>query len=107
MSRWTKIFLCVVGLIAIIYFTRTKEVPVEPKDDPFEDTIKQDSIIRDSIIVVIDSVKTEIVYIDKRYDEKVSNIMSSSDSVNLRLFSEYIEYYNNKRAVKNNESDIR
>lgn len=106
MSRWTKILLCVIiGLIAIIYFTR--EVPVESKEDPFENTIKQDSIVRDSIIIVIDSIKTKIVYIDNRYNEKVSDIMSSSDSVNLRLFSEYIEHYDNQRTVKDSESDIR
>lgn len=108
MNRGTKVCLCIIiGLLAIIYFTYDKKTVIEPKVDPFEDIIKQDSIIRDSVIIVIDSIKTKIVYIDHRYDEKVSDIMSSSDSVNLRFFSEYIEHYNNQRTVKDSEPNIR
>ena len=69
--------------------------------------IVRDSIIRDSILIVNDSIVKEIEYIDKKYDEKVSTIMSSSDSVNLRFFSEYIDRYNNRGTAKNGESDIR
>lgn len=69
--------------------------------------IVRDSIIRDSILIVNDSIVKEIEYIDKKYDEKVSTIMSSSDSVNLCFFSEYIDRYNNRGTAKNGESDIR
>ena len=64
--------------------------------------IVRDSIIRDSIYIVNDSIVEKIKYIDKEYDEKVSTIMSSSDSINLCFFSEYIDRYNNQRATKNN-----
>lgn len=62
----------------------------------------KDSIIRDSIYIVNDSIVEKIKYIDKKYDEKVSTIMSSSDSINLCFFSEYIDRYNNQRTVKDN-----
>lgn len=64
--------------------------------------IVRDSIIRDSIYIVNDSIVEKIKYIDKEYDEKVSTIMSSSDSINLCFFSEYIDRYNNRRTVKDN-----
>ena len=64
--------------------------------------IVRDSIIRDSIYIVNDSIVEKIKYIDKEYDEKVSIIMSSSDSINLCFFSEYIDRYNNQRTVEDN-----
>ena len=75
-----------------------------PKKDitPNVQEVVMDSIIRDSIYIVNDSIVEKIKYIDKEYDEKVSTIMSSSDSINLRIYSEYINHYNNQRAVKDN-----
>lgn len=70
------------------------------KRDPNVQEIREDSIIRDSIYIVNDSIVEKIKYIDKKYDEKVSTIMSSSDSINLCFFSEYINRYNNQRTVK-------
>ena len=75
-----------------------------PKKDisPNVQEIIRDSVIRDSIYIVNDSIVEKIKYIDKEYDEKVSTIMSSSDSINLCIYAEYINRYNNQRAVKNN-----
>lgn len=84
------------GLI-IIYLS-------SPKKDisPNVQEVVRDSIIRDSIYIVNDSIVEKIKYIDKEYDEKVSTIMSSSDSINLCIYAEYINHYNNQRAVKDN-----
>lgn len=71
-------------------------------DTPNTQEIVRDSIIRDSIYIVNNSIIEKIKYIDKKYDEKVSNIMSSSDSINLCFFSEYIDRYNNQRTAKDN-----
>lgn len=75
-----------------------------PKKDisPNVQEVVRDSIIRDSIYIVNDSIVEKIKYIDKEYDEKVSTIMSSSDSINLCIYAEYINRYNNQRAVKDN-----
>lgn len=75
-----------------------------PKKDisPNVQEVVRDSIIRDSIYIVNDSIVEKIKYIDKEYDEKVSTIMSSSDSINLCIYTEYINRYNNQRAVKDN-----
>lgn len=88
------------GLL-IIYLLSSRKSHI---DLPIVDVqeIVRDSIIRDSIFIVNDSIVKKIEYIDKKYDEKVSTIMSSSDSVNLCFFSEYIDRYNNQRATKNN-----
>lgn len=68
--------------------------------------IVRDSIVRDSIYIVNDSIVERIKYIDKEYNEKVSTIISSSDSFQYVLFSEYIDCYNNQRAVEDSKSDI-
>ena len=87
------------GLLIIYLLIPKKEAAVSP---PIVQEIVRDSIIRDSIYIVNDSIVEKIKYIDKEYDEKVSTIMSSSDSINLCFFSEYIDRYNNQRATKNN-----
>lgn len=84
------------GLI-IIYLSASKK-----DTSPIVQEIIRDSIIRDSIYIVNDSIVEKIKYIDKEYDEKVSTIMSSSDSINLCIYTEYINRYNNQRAVKDN-----
>ena len=83
------------GLI-IIYLS----VHERDSNTPNMQEIVRDSIIRDSIYIVNDSIVEKIKYIDKKYDEKVFTIMSSSDSINLCFFSEYIDHYNNQRTVK-------
>ena len=87
------------GLLIIYFLIPKKEAAVSP---PNVQEIVRDSIIRDSIYIDNDSIVEKIKYIDKEYDEKVSTIMSSSDSINLCFFSEYIDRYNNQRATKNN-----
>lgn len=87
-------------LIAFLYWPKTN------KSDsitlPNIQEITRDSIIRDSIYIVNDSIVEKIKYVEKEYNEEVSNIMSNSDSVNLCVFSEYIDRYNNQRTAKNN-----
>lgn len=99
-----KFCLCIIVGIFIGYLIfHTKEQPSIPfVPDYKEEVIKKDSIVRDSLYKKNDSIKTEISIIEKEYDKKVSNILSSSDSINLCLFSEYIEHYNNERAASNN-----
>lgn len=87
------------GLI-IIYLSVPKR-DSNPSTSNVQEIVR-DSIIRDSIYIVNDSIVEKIKYIDKEYDEKVSTIMSSSDSINLCFFSEYIDRYNNQRTVKDN-----
>ena len=85
------------GLIIIYLYISKKN-----SSAPNIQEVVRDSIIRDSIYIVNDSIIEKIKYIDKKYDEKVSTIMSSSDSINLCFFSEYINHYNNQRTVKDN-----
>lgn len=87
------------GLIIIYLYTSKRNSNLST---PNVQEIVRDSIIRDSIYIVNDSIIEKIKYIDKKYNEKVSTIMSSSDSINLCFFSEYINHYNNQRTVKDN-----
>lgn len=79
------------GLINI-YLSISKRDPSSPNVQE----IVRDSLIRDSIYIVNDSIVEKIKYIDKEYDEKVYTIMSSSDSINFYFFVEYIKNYNMK-----------
>jgi predicted membrane-bound spermidine synthase len=60
----------------------------------------RDSIIRDSITVVNDSIVYKIKTINKEYEKKIVDIIDADDSVNLQLFARYIENY--KRSIENN-----
>lgn len=93
------------GLL-IIYLLVSNKTSTNLPNVEIQEVVR-DSIVRDSIYIVNDSIVKEIEYIDKKYDEKVSTIMSSSDSVNLCFFSEYIDHYNNQRAAEDSKSDIR
>ena len=98
-TKFCYILIAIIGLI-IIYlsiFKKNSNLSI-----PNMQEITRDSIIRDSIYIVNDSIIEKIKYIDKEYNEKVSTIMSSSDSINLCFFSEYINHYNNQRTVKDN-----
>lgn len=72
-----------------------------PKKEPIPKEILKESVIRDSIYIVNDSIIEKIKYVDRKYDEKVSTIMSSNDSMQFVLFSEYINHYNNQRTTNN------
>ena len=89
----------IIGIIVGYFF---KE---EPKVSPPNiETITRDSIIRDSIYVINDSIRTEILYLEQKYDEETTAIMSSSDSVNLEFFTRYLEDY--KRSTENSQFGI-
>lgn len=79
-TKFCYILIVIMGLI-IIYLSIPKRD--SNPSTPNVQEIVRDSIIRDSIYIVNDSIVEKIKYIDKEYDEKVSTIMSSSDSINL------------------------
>ena len=93
-------FAFIIGIV-VGYFYREK-----PKTPPIPniETITKDSIIRDSIYIINDSIRTEILYLEQKYDEETTAIMSSSDSVNLEFFTRYLEDY--KRSTENSQFGI-
>lgn len=76
--------------VIIGYYLHKDDTKIEFKE------IIRDSIIRDSIYLANDSIITKIQYIEKQYDEKIDIIYNSNDSVQLQLFTKYINNYNNK-----------
>lgn len=93
MNNKYLIVICFLELFIIGYLINDrKEIP---SDIPNEE-IKHDSIIRDSIYIVNDSIRTEIKYIKEQYKKDSTDIMSANDSVLYCKFSEYIENYNNR-----------
>lgn len=110
MSRILKIGisgLVVLCIILFLYLNNRKPVTIEEVVPPHIEEIKKDSVYRDSINMSNDSITSEIKDIENKYEEEVSNIMSSSDSLNLLFFTKYIEDYNNRRSAENHKSDIR
>ena len=93
-------FAFIIGIV-IGYFYREKPKPSLP---PNIETITRDSIIRDSIYIINDSIRTEILYLEQKYDKETTAIMSSSDSVNLEFFTRYLEDY--KRSTENSQFGI-
>ena len=91
----------IVGVI-IGYFYREDQKPSLPP--PNIETITRDSIIRDSIYIINDSIRTEILYLEQKYDKETTAIMSSSDSINLEFFTRYLEDY--KRSTENSQFGI-
>lgn len=96
--KFYHILITILGLLTIYLYISKKENKIIIPEISQE--IIKDSIIRDSIYIVNDSIIVKIKYINKEYNEKTSTIMSSTDSTNLMLFSRYIENY--KRTIKDN-----
>lgn len=96
--KFYHILITILGLLTIYLYISKKENKIIIPEISQE--IIKDSIIRDSIYIVNDSIIVKIKYINKEYNEKTSTIMSSTDSTNLMLFSRYIEDY--KRTIKDN-----
>ena len=96
-----NLFLVFVFGIVIGYFFREEPQKVPP---PNNISITKDSIIRDSIYIINDSIRTEILYFEQKYDKETTAIMSSSDSVNLEFFTRYLEDY--KRSTENSQFGI-
>ena len=90
----------IIGII-VGYFYREDQKPSPP---PNIETIIRDSIIRDSIYIINDSIRTEILYLEQKYDKETTAIMSSSDSVNFEFFTRYLEDY--KRSTENSQFGI-
>lgn len=96
-----NLFLAFIIGIVIGYFFK-EEPKISPP--PNIETITKDSIIRDSIYIINDSIRTEILYLEQKYDKETTAIMSSSDSVNLEFFTRYLEDY--KRSTENSQFGI-
>lgn len=96
-----NLFIAFIIGIVIGYFYREKPKTLSP---PNIETTTKDSIIRDSIYIINDSIRTEILYLEQKYDKETTAIMSSSDSVNLEFFTRYLEDY--KRSTKNSQFGI-
>lgn len=86
--------MCVLEALVIGYLLyRPSHVVVS--DVPVKEIVR-DSVIRDSIFIVNEKIKREIVYVKEQHKQDSLDIMSANDSVLFDSFSRYIEDYNNK-----------
>lgn len=90
----TITIICLIEALIIGYLLYPKQ-PVVPPDVPTIEIVR-DSLIRDSIFIEIEKIKTEFIYVYQDFTQDSSDIMSASDSVLLSKFAGYIENYNNK-----------
>lgn len=93
MNNKILIIICFLELFIIGYLINDRKNFYNPPDT---EEIKKDSIKRDSIYIINDSIRTEIKYIKEQYKKDSTDIMSANDSVLLDAFTRYIEDYNNK-----------
>ena len=88
------LIVCVLEALIIGYLLyRPSSVVVS--DVPVKEIVR-DSIIRDSIFIINDSIRTEIKYVKEQHKQDSLDIMSANDNVLFDSFSRYIEDYNNK-----------
>ena len=88
------VLVCLLEAFTIGYLLDNR-TPTIPQDPPIKEIVR-DSLIRDSIFIVNERIKREIVYVKEQYKTDSIDIMSASDSVLLSKFSAYIEEYNSK-----------
>jgi hypothetical protein len=88
------VLVCLLEAFTIGYLLNNR-TPTIPPDPPVREIVR-DSLIRDSIFIVNERIKREIVYVKEQYKKDSVDIMSASDSVLLSKFSAYIEEYNSK-----------
>jgi len=81
-------------LVIGYYIFNNEPTPIQ--NEPLVVEIVKDSIIRDSIYIINDSIRTEIKYIKEKYIEDSTNIMVADDSMLLYKFTEYIEEYSKR-----------
>lgn len=89
------VLVCLLEAVVIGYLLSYNRKPVTPPDPQIVEIVR-DSLIRDSIYIVNERIKREIVYVEEQYKKDSVDIMSASDSVLLSKFSAYIEEYNSK-----------
>lgn len=88
------VLVCLLEAFTIGYLLNNRTHTI-PQDPPIREIVR-DSLIRDSIFIVNERIKREIVYVKEQYKKDSIDIMSASDSVLLSKFSAYIEEYNSK-----------
>lgn len=94
MNNKVLLVICFLELFIIGYLINDRK-NYEPSVSKSEE-LQKDSIIRDSIYIVNDSIRTEIKYIKEQHKKDSVSIVSANDSVLFDVFTRYIEDYNNK-----------
>ena len=95
--HWLIKILFIIGIIIFIcYLVKPKRILPSNKE------IVRDSLIRDTLYKTKDSISTQIIYLQKTYNEKKNIIMSNDTSADLQFFTNYINHYNNSRTIKDN-----
>lgn len=95
MNNKILLVICLLEACLIGYLISNRNSSSVAPEITTEET-KRDSIVRDSIYIINDSIRTEIKYIKEQYKKDSTVVMSSNDSVLFDIFSRYIEDYNNK-----------
>lgn len=94
MNNKVLLVICFLELFIIGYLIN--DIKNYEPSVPKSEELQKDSVIRDSIYIVNDSIRTEIKYIKEQRKKDSVSIMSANDSVLFDVFTRYIEDYNNK-----------
>lgn len=101
------LIICIIETIIIIclavYLIFYKSKPIKIPQEPQVIELVRDSIIRDSIYINNEVIKTEIKYIKEQFKQDSIDIMSANDSMLYSTFTDYINNYNNRFSNHNNK----
>lgn len=99
LSWWIKLFI-IVGIIFIII--RIEQLNNNIQSVPSNKEIIRDSLVRDTLNHIKDSLTIKIVKIRETYEDKKAIIMSNDTSADIQFFTNYINHYNNSGTTENN-----
>ena len=94
-----KLFI-IVGIIFII--ARIEQLNNNIQSIPSNKEIIRDSLVRDTLNHIKDSLTIKIVKIRETYEDKKAIIMSNDTSADIQFFTNYINHYNNSGTTENN-----
>ena len=94
-----KLFI-IVGILFII--VRIEQLNNNIQSVPSNKEIIRDSLVRDTLNHIKDSLTIKIVKIRETYEDKKAIIMSNDTSADIQFFTNYINHYNNSGTTENN-----
>lgn len=99
LSWLIKLFI-IVGILFII--VRIEQLNNNIQSVPSNKEIIRDSLVRDTLNHIKDSLTIKIVKIRETYEDKKAIIMSNDTSADIQFFTNYINHYNNSGTTENN-----
>lgn len=87
--------LITVNYLVITRYVNNIKVPTSTK-------IVKDSLVRDTLYNIKDSITSKITIVKEAYEKEKATIMANDTTADMQFFTNYINNYNNSRTIKDN-----